>query len=113
LVGNVPPPPDPRAIAVESVPSPHLTWTDDGVRHRVWVTTDGQPARLLLGAASGDRLVADFAWSATGELAGVRIEAPERGAELQVRYLSAEYIQSPPEAFRLVLPPDVPVERLD
>jgi hypothetical protein len=113
LVGNVPPPADPRAIAVESTPTPHLTWTDDGARHRVWVTADGQPSRLLLDAAGGDRLVADFEWSVTGGLAGVRVEAPERGAELTVRYLSAEYVQSPPEAFRLVLPSDVPVQRLD
>lgn len=113
LVGNVPTPADPRAIAVESTPSAHLTWTDDGVRYRVWVTADGQASRLLLDAAGGDRLVADFERSATGGLVAVRVEAPARGAELLVRYLSAEYVQSPPEAFRLVLPPDVPVQRLD
>jgi hypothetical protein len=32
---------------------------------------------------------------------------------LTVRYLSAEYVENPPEAFRLVLPPDIPVQRLD
>lgn len=115
LVGNVPPPADPRGIAVESTPSPHLTWTEDGVRHRVWVTAEGRPTRLLLGAAGGggDRLVADFEWSGAGNLVAVRLEAADRGAELTVRYLSAEYLQNPPEAFRLVLPPDVPVQRLD
>ena len=115
LVGNVPPPADPGTITVGSTPSPHLTWTEDGVRHRVWVTAEGRPTRLLLDRAGGaaDHLVADFEWSGAGGLVAVRLEAPDRGAELTVRYLSAEYVQSPPEAFRLVLPPDVPVERLD
>ena len=115
LVGNVPPPGDPRAITVDSNPSPHLSWTEDGMRYRVWVTAEGRPLRLLLGGAGGggDRLAADFDWSGAGGLLGVRLEAPDRGAELAVRFLSAEYIQSPPEAFRLVLPPDVSVQRLD
>jgi hypothetical protein len=115
LAGNVPPPADPGAIAVESAPSPHLTWTEDGVRHRVWITAEGRPARLILGGPDGsaDRLAADFEWSAAGSLAALRLEAPERGAELSVRFLSAEYVQSPPEAFRLILPPDVPVQRLN
>jgi hypothetical protein len=115
LVGNVPPPADPRTIAVEEKPSPHLTWIDDGVRHRAWVTAEGRPARLLLEAAEGgsDRLGADFEWNASGGLVVVRMEAPQQGAELTVRYLSAEYVQSPPEAFHLVLPPDIPVQRLD
>jgi hypothetical protein len=115
LVGNIPPPADPRAIVVDTTPSPHLTWTDDGVRHRVWVTAEGRPARFLLDmvGGGGDRLAADFEWSGAGGLVAVRLEAPERGAELTVRYLSAEYIESPPEAFRLVLPPDIPVQRLD
>ena len=73
LVGNVPPPADPHAIAVERTPSPHLTWTDNGVRHRVWVTAEGRPARLLLDGASGggDRLAS-----------GLRVERgrrPRRG----------------------------------
>jgi hypothetical protein len=115
LVGNVPPPADPRSVAVESAPSPHLTWTEDGVRHRVWVTPEGRPARLLLGAAGGGRnpLAADFEWSGAGGLVAIRLEAPDQGAELTVRFLSAEYVESPPEAFRLVLPPDVPVQRLN
>jgi len=115
LVGNVPPPADPRVIAVERSPSPHLTWTDNGVRHRVWVTAEGRPARLLLEGASGggDRLAAEFEWNGAGGLVTVRLEAPDRGAELTVRYLSAEYVESPPDAFRLALPPDIPVQRLD
>ena len=115
LVGNVPPPADPRAITVESTSDPHLAWTEGGIRHRVWVTAEGRPTRLLLGAADGrgHRLAADFEWSGAGGLVAVRLEAPDQGAELTVRYLSAEYVQSPPEAFRLTLPPDVPVQPLD
>jgi hypothetical protein len=116
LVGNVPPPADPRVITVESTPSPHLTWTENGIRHRVWVTAEGRPSRLLLGMDGrdrDDRLVADFEWSGAGGLVAVHLEAPDRGAELTVRFLSAEYVQSPPEAFRLVLPPGVQVQQLD
>src|SRR5262245_8973305 len=116
LLGNVPSPADPHAVAVEDAPSSHLTWTEAGVRHQVWVTAEGRPARLLLDAPSGGdnhRLAADFEWSGAGGLVAVRLEAPERGAEVTVRYLSAEYVETPPEAFRLVLPPDIPVERLD
>jgi hypothetical protein len=102
-------------VTVESAPSPHLTWAAGGVRHRVWVTAEGRPVRLLLEGAGGggDRLTTEFEWSGAGGLAAVRVEAPDRGSELTVRYLSAEYIQSPPEAFRLSLPPDIPVQRLD
>jgi hypothetical protein len=79
------------------------------------VTAEGRPARLLLEGASGggDRLAAHFEWNAAGGLVAVRLESPDRGAELTVRYLSAEYVESPPEAFRLALPPDIPVQRLD
>ena len=56
----------PATVAVESAPSPHLTWVESGVRHRVWVTAEGRPARLLLerAAGDGDRLATDFEWSA-------------------------------------------------
>jgi hypothetical protein len=115
LVGNVPPPADPDLVTVERSPSPHLTWTDGGVRHRVWVTAEGRPVRLLLEGTGGggDRLTADFEWNAAGGLVAVRLEAPDRGSELTVRYLSAEYVESPPDAFRLTLPADIPVQRLD
>ena len=71
--------------------------------------------RLLLERAGegGGILTADFEWSMAGGLVALRVEAPERGAELAVRYLSVEYRESPPEAFRLTLPPDIPIQRLD
>jgi hypothetical protein len=66
-----------------------------------------------LQSAGGDRLTAEFSWIAGGGLGEIRVEAPERGAALTVRYISAEYVQNPPDAFRLILPPDVPVQPLD
>ena len=113
LVGNVPTPADPGAITVESAPTPHLTWSEDGARHRLWVTVAGRPARLLLDGQGGERLTVDFMWSASGGLGEVRVEAPDREALLVVRYLSAEYVENPAEAFRLALPAGVPVQRLD
>jgi hypothetical protein len=113
LVGNVPPPPDPQTITLDSAPTPHMTWTENGVRHRVWVTADGRPARLLLASTGGDWLTAVFEWTVGGGLAGLHMEVPERGTELRVRYLSAERVQNPPEAFRLVIPPGIPVQPLD
>jgi hypothetical protein len=113
-VGNVPPPADPQAITVESTPTPHLAWTEHGIRHQVWITAEGRPARLRLAVpGGGDRLSADFEWSGAGGLLAVLLMAPDRGAELKVRYLSAEYIENPPDAFRLTIPAGVPVQQLD
>jgi hypothetical protein len=96
------------------VPSPHLQWTEGGVRQQVWVTAEGRPLRLLLeGDARSEKLAVEWEWNGAGGLVAVRVEAPERGAELTVRYVSAENVQNPPEVFRLTLPPDIPVRRLD
>jgi hypothetical protein len=113
LVGNVPTPADPGAITTESAPTAHLAWSADSARYRVWVTPDGRPAHLEIEGSGGERLAADFTWSGSGELGEVRLAAPDRDALLTVRYLSAEYVETPPEAFRLVLPADVPVRPLD
>jgi hypothetical protein len=109
----VPTPADPRAITTESTPTPHLAWSANGARYRLWVTDARRPARLVLQAQGGERLVADFSWSVDGGLAEVRVEAPDRDGLLTVRYLSAEYVTPPADVFRLPLPPDVPVQRLD
>jgi hypothetical protein len=115
LAGNVPTPADPQTVTMESTPTPHLMWVENGVRHRVWVTAEGQPARILLERATGegDPLAADFEWAVGGVIAAVHVEAPAKGSELRVRYLSIEYRENPPEAFRLTLPADIPVQRLD
>ena len=47
--------PTPSAVDVADTPSPHLAWTEDGIRHRVWVTGEGRPVRLLLEAPRGRR----------------------------------------------------------
>ena len=113
LVGSLPVPADPGEIMIDDTPSPHLTWTEAGARYRAWVGEDGRPVRLEFQAAGGERLAADFAWVARGGLGGLRVEAPQHEALLTIRYISAEYVQNPPEAFRLVLPAGVPVLPLD
>lgn len=113
LVGHVPLPPDPTTIAVAETPTPYLAWDVDGIHYRVWPTPEGRPGRVTLDTGAAAQLTADFEWSVSGTLVSVRLEAPARGAELALRYVSAEYAAHPPEAFRLTLPPDVPVRHLD
>jgi hypothetical protein len=113
LVGNVPPPGDPHAVTIEHAPSPHLVWSRDGVRHQVWVSAQGHPARLILAGGAQDALTAEYERSANGDLAGLRLTAPARGTELTLRYLSAELVALPPEAFHLALPADVRVQPFD
>jgi hypothetical protein len=113
LAGSVPLPPDPSSITLAETPEPHLAWVVDGIRYRVWPTAEGRPGRVALGVGTADRLTAELDWSLGGALAALRVEAPERGAELVLRYLSAEPTVPPPDAFRLTLPADIPVRRLD
>jgi hypothetical protein len=113
LVGHVPLPADPGTIAVAAAPTPHLTWAADGIRYRVWPTPEGRPGRVALDTGAAAPLMAEFQWSVGGTLVSVQVDAPAGGAALALRYVSAEYAATPPEAFRLTLPPDVPVRRLD
>ena len=106
LVGNVPPPADPRAVVVEDAPSPHLVWTRGrdaapGLGDRGGAP-GAAPARERPGAAAASPRTSSGAARAGSSACASR--RPERGAELTVRYLSAEYVENPPEAFRLVLP---------
>jgi hypothetical protein len=113
LVGQVPPPPDPALVTVGGGPTSHLTWTRDGVRHRVWVSAQGQATRLVLDGPGEGELVAEYERQPTGDLAGLSIAAPGKHTELTVRYLSAELVALPPEAFHVALPAGVPVVPFD
>lgn len=120
LAGQVPLPRDPAGARVEPDPEPHLTFEQDGLRHRVWVGPDGRPARLVL--EGGERLVATFAWGPAGAgeagagaeaPARLDLEAPAREVLVTVRYQRAEAADPPPEVFELSLPSGVRVERVD
>jgi hypothetical protein len=77
----------------------------------VWVTAEGAPVLLKLEA--GGELTARFARSAAGLLEGLSIEAPAQRVEAQVRYLLAEPVSPPGEAFLVRIPPGVRIERVD
>ena len=79
------------------------------------MNAEGRPARLLLERAGegGDRLTADFEWSVAGGLVALRVEAPERGAGARGALSVRRVPRKSPEAFRLTLPPDIPIQRLD
>lgn len=112
LVGHVPLPADPGAVRVESGEGgPSLVYARGGVGHRVWLTPERRPARLLLDG--GERATVTFTWAVGEHLQGLKIEVPGRQAELSLRYLSAEYVFPPPEAFELLLPVNAQVEHLD
>lgn len=111
LAGRVPLPPDPTVVRVETASRPHLAFERGAARYRVWVTPQGRPGQLLV--EDGERLTVDFEWTVSGDLQSVRAQVPARGAELTVRYISAEYVSPPPEAFELLLPADVELERID
>jgi len=111
LAGQVPLPPPDVPVRVAEDGGPHLLVQYGGVRQRVWVTPEGQPARFDL--ANGHRLTVTFERTVTGQIGGLVVEAPGQSLEARVRYLSADYVTPPPGAFELTLPPDVAVERLD
>ena len=111
LAGQVPLPSDPTGVRVETASSPHLAFERGAARHRVWVTPQGRPGQLVV--EDGERLTVTFEWAVSGDLQSVRAEVPGRDAELTVRYISAEYVSPPPEAFELLLPADVALERVD
>ncbi len=111
LAGHVPPPLDPADVRLGTTDGPHLEFERGSTRQRVWVTPQGQPARLLLDAAEPLRVT--FEWTVSRSLYSLRVEVPNPGAELSVRYISAESVTPSPQAFELTLPTDVRVERLD
>jgi hypothetical protein len=111
LAGQVPLPPAGVPVRVAEDRGPHLVFEQGGTRQRVWVTPDGDPARVEL--TNGQRFTVTFERAVTGPVTGVFLEAPGQSLEARLRYVSGEYVTPPPEAFELTLPPDVAVERLD
>ena len=112
LAGYVP-------LPAESVPvqhgedrGPYLLFTHNGVTERVWVTVEGQPARVEF-QEGRQRVLATFARTVTGQLVGVNIEVPARSIEAEVRYLSGETVAPPAEAFDLPIPAGITVERVE
>ena len=111
LVGRIPTPPDAATVRVEERPSPHLVLERPSIRHRVWVTPDRQPVRLDV--EGGERLTATFERLVDGRVGTVHLDVPGRDAGVTLRYLSAEYVTPPPDAFEVILPVDVKLERVD
>ena len=112
LTGHVPPPPDGVPVRVAEDRGPHVVFERGALRQRVWVTPEGQPARF--GRENGQRLTVTFDRTVSGQIQGLVLEAPSHSLEMRLRYISGEYINTPPPgAFELQLSPDVPVERID
>jgi hypothetical protein len=111
LVGLVPPPADPASLRLGRDGSPHLAFDEGGVNHRVWVTAEGDPVRLEL--RDGDRIMVTFERNPDGSLQGLAIEAPGQAVEARLRYLYAEAVAPPAEAFELHLPREIRPERID
>jgi hypothetical protein len=111
LVGHVPPPPEGAPVQVAEQSGPHLVYQRGSVRQRVWVTPDGQPARLAL--EDGQRMTATFTRGVNGLLQGLEIEVPGQSLEVRLRYISGEYGPPPAAAFELTVPPGIAVEAVD
>ena len=114
LVGHVPSP-DPGTLRVQGGgDDSHLAYERAGIAHQVWVTREGWPARLQIGQRPGvPGVSATFDWTVDGHVQRVSLDAPEREARASVRYVSAEPVSPPPEAFVLALPPDVRNDAVD
>jgi hypothetical protein len=111
LVGHVPPPPEGAPIQVADQSGPHLVYQRGPVRHRVWVTPDGRPARLAL--ENGQRVTATFTRAVNGLIQGLEIDVPGQSLELRVRYISGEYGPQPAAGFELTLPNGIAAESID
>jgi hypothetical protein len=111
LVGTVPLPTDPATARFEERGGVHLVFEEDAVRHRVWVTAEGAP--VLLKIEAREELTARYSRNAAGLLEALSIEAPGQRIEAQIRFLVAEPVSPPPEAFLVRIPPGVRIERVD
>ncbi len=111
LAGYVPPPPEGAQVRLAEDGGPHLVFPQGPATERVWVTAEGQPARLELD--DGRRITVTFDRTVDGQLQGLTVEAPSHALELHLRYISGEYLAVPPEAFELTLPAGMPIQSLD
>jgi len=111
LTGHVPLPPDGTPVRVGRDRGPHLVFQRDAVTERVWVTTEGRPARLEL--ENGRRVTATFDRAMDGQIVSLAVEVPSQSLEVHLRYISGEYAAPPLEAFELAVPAGVPIERVD
>jgi hypothetical protein len=111
LAGRVPLPADLDEVRVDADGGPHLAWSRGSIRHRAWVTPDGQPARLSLD--NGHSLTVAFTWGPGSIPGSLAVEAPARQAEVTLSYLSVEYTAPAHDLFELALPAGVRIEHLD
>jgi hypothetical protein len=111
LAGYVPPPPDGVPARVAQERGPHLLFERGAWRERIWVTAEGQAARVRL--ENGQRYLVTFDRTVSGQLQGLDLEAPGQSLEVHLRYISGEYVAPPPQAFEIVVPAGVPTEALD
>lgn len=112
LVGQVRPLLEPDSVqAVVDDGVPQIELTRGGLRQRVWVGPGGAPGRVEFRGER--RLKAAFERAANGQVVAVHLVAPERGAEIRLRYHSVEVGTVPAEAFALRLPAEVQIQRVD
>src|SRR5262249_17422607 len=95
LTGQVPLPPDGTPVRVGQGGGPPLVFQRGAVTARVWVTTDGRPARLEL--ENGRRVTATFDRAVDGQLIALAVEVPSQSIEVRLRYISGENAALPPE----------------
>lgn len=113
LLTGQPPFPAGQAVVrvVEDEGLPHLIMEDGPLRQRIWVSPLGTPARVLV--ENGDRLTVLFDRTVQNQLVSLTLEVPRRDLEATVRYISAEAVAPPPEAFEIRLPAGVVVQPVD
>lgn len=109
LAGFPPPVPAAAAVGFGSGEGRPVVVDAPDRRMRVFAGPDGAPARVEL-EQGAERLVATFERAVNAAPQRLVLEAPARGASLELRYIWAEPAAVPPEAFEVLLPADVPLE---
>jgi hypothetical protein len=111
LTGHVPPPADGTPVRVGQDRGPHVVLQREAGIERVWVTTEGRPARLEM--ENGRRVTATFDRATDGLVISLAVEVPSQSLQVHLRYISGESMAPPPAAFELTVPAGVPIERVD